>query len=582
MVGDSRGTVAVVALLGLLVVAAGAGGVAAQENETANTTANTTAQTGPYTLAELEDTGTRASEGAPASVRRYGEGQLWVRYAPTGLGASADNPDTYRYLAAGSTVKRDEIHLGGFLGWDAEETLDVDIVYWQEGTVRVEDENGNVRYEPAAVNQTVKETTVTLDGGYAEQSIDLRTSYDDVEQVTMFVSGPDGDATWRFAIQTSVIAQPVNVDTRGDLALWGLGFVALMLVVTLALMKLAHKAHERAGRGPGYPIWLYLAAGFPFAFMTFVLGYQAVLSTIAEAPWILIPVVALIATIAAINWWGDDTERVGVIHVDMTSPAAHEDGSGEIPVDVSSYEVAEVDGVRGLVVNGITPYLARARGAIPRLRLFCGGEERTEDPSLKFPGRGAYDTIYFADPFRESPTTVEREGWSLSHLYEPPETDPDAGVVDQIAGQISAIAWERLVPAAGILAVGWVLGGALIATSAVGLLVSIVPAAMYAGQPVKGIAEWHLAPASFGSVLVALVDAKEEFDEVADRDYFRQKYHEEMGKNAAEHKRQAEESELSRFEEVMEELHGDMPEDLDTDLSGETTDPSGTEVAGDD
>jgi len=582
MRGDSRGVVAVVALMALLAVAAGATGVAAQENETANTTANTTAQTGPYTLEELRDRGTRASENAPASVRRYGDGQLWVRYAPTGLGASASNSNTYRYLASGTTVQRDEIYLGGFLGWDSETELDVDLVYWKEGEVAVEDEDGNVRYEPAAVNQTVEETSVTLSGGYAEVAVDLLTSYDDTKRVTMFVSGPEGDVAWRFNIRTSVIAQPVSVDTRGDLALWGLGFLALTLVLTLALMKLAHRLHARAGKGPGYPIWLYLAAGFPVGFLTFVLGYQRVLATIAEAPWILVPVVALFATIAAINWWGDDTENIGVVHVDMTAPKANEDGSGEIPVSIESYEVAEVGGVRGLVVDGITPYLARARGAIPKLRLFCGGEERTEDPSLRFPGRGKYDTIYFADPFRSSPTNVKREGWSLSHLYEPPETDSDAGVVDQIAGQLSAIAWERLIPAAGILAGGWLLGGLLVASSPIGLLVSALPAAMYAGQPVKGFAEWHLAPASFGSVLVALVDAKDEFDEVADRDYFRRKYHEEMGKNVAEHKQQTEESELSRFEEVMEELHGDVPEDLDSELSRDSAQQARTEAAGDD
>ncbi|WP_379730428.1 hypothetical protein [Halolamina salina] len=574
--------VAVVALLALLAVAAGAPTVTAQENETANTTANTTVETGPYTLEELRDRGVRGSETAPPSVRRYGDGQLWLRYALTGLGSSAGNPATYNYLSSGTTVKRDEVYLGGFLGWDTTTELDVELVYWQKGQVRVEDEEGNVRYEPAAVNQTVEETSVTLSGGYDRESIDLLTSYDELERVTMFVSGPDGDATWRFNIKTSVLAQPVSIDTRSDLALWGLGFVLLMLVLTLALMKLAHRLHERAGKGPGYPIWLYIAGAFPIGFLTFVLGYQQVLSTVAEAPWILIPLVALFATIAAINWWGDDTESVGVVHVDMTSPQAHEDGSGDIPVRVESYEVAEVDGVRGLVVDGITPYLARARGAIPELSLFCGGEERTEDPSLRFPGRGSYDTIYFADPFESDPTTVKREGWSLSHLYEPPETDPDAGAVDQIVDQLTAVAWERLIPAAGILAAGWLLGGLLVASSAIGLLVSAIPAAMYAGQPVKGFAEWHLAPASYGSVLVALVDAKEEFDEVADRDYFRQKYHEEMGKNAAEHKRQTEESELSRFEQVMEELNGDVPEDLDSELTQDSAQQARTEAASDD
>jgi hypothetical protein len=573
MSGISRGAVVAAALVVLLAVAAGASGVAAQEEEN-STAENATAQTGPYSLEELQSWGVRGSENAPASVRRYGDGQLWLRYAPSSIVGDPSNPNTYQYLAKGTTLKRTEVYLGGFLGWGASEELDVTVVYWTEGTQRVEDDEGNVRYESAAVDQVVDETTVSLSGGYDRATIDLRPSYDETRRVTMFVEGPQGSVTWRFATRTSPAAEPVNVDTAGDLALWAVGFLLLTLLLTLALMKLAHRGHERAGKGPGYPIWLYLAAGIPIGFITVVAGYRQVIDQIAEAPWILIPVVALFATVAAINWWGDDTDRIGLIHVDLTSSSAHEDGSGEIPVDVRSYETAEVDGVRGLVVEGILPYFARMRGAIPELRLVCMGEERTEDPSLKFPGgMGAYDEVYFADPFTENPASVKREGWSLGHLYDAPELEDDAGTVDRVAAHLTAVAWEKIIPALGIVAVGWILGGLLVENALIGAAVAVVPAGLFAGQPVKGHAEFRVAPASFGSVIKALINTKEELDEVADRDYFKQEYQKELGKNVAERKQTREETELRKFDEVMDAIEEGAPESLteaieDSDVSG--------------
>lgn len=579
MPGRSR---AVVVALVLLALVAGAVGPAtaqttenstqAPENDTAN---NSTASpnTGPYSLEELDTGGKSASEDAPASVRRYGDGQLWLRYAPSGITGSAGNPDTYQYIEYGTTVRRTQVYLGGFLGWDADPAdMDVTIVYWKEGTRQVAGPNGTTQTVPAAVNQSVQETTVTLEGGYVEKAVGIRSFYDESRRATVFVEGPDGSAVWGFKVKTSPTTKPVNVDTAGDLALWALLFLGLAAVATLIAMYLAKRAHKKAGKGPGYPIWLYLAGAMPIGFVGFVVGYRRIISTVAQAPWILVPAVALVSTIAAINWWGDDTDRVGIIHVDLTSPNAHEDGSGEIPVDVRSFEVASVGGVEGVVTQGITPYLARARGAIPELELWCFGEEMTTDPTIDFPGRGAYDRVYFADPMKSQPIEMVRESWSLSHIYNAPELEEDAETVDRLAAHLSAVAWERIGGALGILLVGWTLGGALVASSLVGFLAAVIPAGMWLAQPVKGKARWHVAPASFASVLLALVNTTEEFDETAEKEWYKSKYFEELGTNVADHKLKAEESELSRFEQVMERINGDdVPEEMRAELDQDAT-----------
>jgi len=64
-----------------------------------------------------------------------------------------------------------------------------------------------------------------------------------------------------------------------------------------------------------------------------------------------------------------------------------------------------------------------------------------------------------------------------------------------------------------------------------------------------------------------------ELDEVADRDYFKRKYQEEMGKNVAERKKVKEETELGKFDEVMEAIEEGDPGSLsdaidERDVSG--------------
>jgi len=268
--------VATVAVLALLAVAGASGMAVAQDGSNTSNGSNVTdvAETGPYTLEELEDAGVRASESAPASTRRWGRaGSLWVRYVPTGIAGVEGDPSTWNYLEPGTEIARTSIYIGGAFGWGAGgEDLDVTLVYWSPGEVRVEDGQGNVRYEPAAVDQEVRETTVEIPHSYAEEEISLEPSYDEPRRVTMFVEGSEGTATWTFDVHTSRTAEPVSVDTRSDLASWIAAALAAVLVTILASLYVARQLHRDAGAGPGYRIWLYGAAFIPIAFLTVAIG----------------------------------------------------------------------------------------------------------------------------------------------------------------------------------------------------------------------------------------------------------------------------------------------------------------------
>jgi len=449
----------------------------------------------------------------------------------------------------------------------------VTLVYWSPGEIRVEDDQGNVRYEPAAVDQEVRETTVEIPHSYAEEEISLEPSYDEPRRVTMFVEGSEGSATWTFDVKTSVTAEPVAVDTRSDLALWIAAALAGALVTILASLYVARQFHRNAGAGPGYPLWLYGAAFIPIAFLVVALGFQKVLNTIAEAPWILIPPVAFVTVVAAVTWWGDETRKVTVVDLDLTDPDVKEDGSGSFDIGVSHFPLAEVGGAgrektEGVVLEGISAYLARTRGAVPKWDI--GGE-----PSVTYNGTGATDEVVFTDPFDDDPISFEREGWSIDHLYRPPdqsEIPNDAGTIDRIAIYLEGVAWAELLAAAAIVAVGYIIGAVAFSAGLLGALAAVVPAAMYVARPVQGTCEVNAAPGAFGSVVVQMITAGKKLETEADREWFKEKYFEERGSNVAERKAAREESELSKFDEVMDELEsGDVSlEDVvdDDTLSG--------------
>ena len=579
MTGRSRGALlALVAVFALLAVAGASSVAVAQEDGTNGSNVTVLDETGPYTLDELDQAGVRASESAPASTRRWGSvGSLWVRYVPSGISGVGGDPSTWNYLEPRTTIQRSSVYLGWMGPWGADgEELDVTLVYWSKGEIRVEDEQGNVRYVPAAVDQEVRETTVQIPHSYAESEVDLQPSYDEARRVTMFVEGSEGEAQWTFNVHTSRAAEPVAVDTRSDLAIRIALVLVGALVVILASLYGARQLHRDAGSGPGYPLWIYGALLIPVGFMTLVFGYQAVINTIAEAPWILIPPVALITVIAAVTWWGDETRRVTVIDLDLTDPEVREDGSGKFDIHVSTWPIAEVGGAarektEGVVLDGLSAYLARTRGAIPEWDI--GG-----DPSVVYNGKGSTDEVVFTDPFDDDPISFEREGWSLSHLYrspEPSEMPDDAGAIDKIAIYAEGVAWAELLVGAAIVAGGYLFGELVFSTGILGALAATVPAFMWMARPVKGTCKVNAAPGSFGSVVKQMILAGDELEDIADREYFKKAYFQERGENVAERKQTREETEMRKFDEVLGALEEGSVEELEDAFNDDDGVPGG-------
>lgn len=575
MLGRSRGALVALVLVLALLGVAGASSIAVAQEETNATTASVT---GEYTLEELDSAGVQASEAAPASTRRWGDaGSLWVRYVPSGIAGAGGDSSTWDYLEPRTTVDRSSIYIGGAFGWGSGgEELDVTIVTWERGEVRTETSDGDTRFEPAAVDQEVRETTVEIPSSYAEVEVDIPQSYDDPRRATMFVEGSEGTAQWTFDIHTSRASEPVSVDTRSDLAMWVAGVLGAALVVILASLYVARQLHRNAGAGPGYPLWLYGAAAVPVGFLVIVAGFDALVNTLAEAPWILIPPTALITVVAAVTWWGDETRTVEVIQLQLSDPEVHEDGSGGFDIHTSTWPLAEVGGAgrektEGVVLEGLSPYLARTRGAIPEWDI--GG-----DATVTYNGTGQADEIVFTDPFDDDPITFEREGWSVSHLYRSPDPDEipdDATTIDRVAIYLEGVAFGELLVFGGFLAVGYLLGAAVFSAGLLGLAAAAIPGGMWVARPVKGRCEVNAAPGTFGSVVLQMIQAGEELEELADREWFREKYFEERGSNVAERKQAREDTELRKFDEVMGALEDGDTESLTDALPDDATSSGG-------
>jgi hypothetical protein len=111
--------------------------------------------------------------------------------------------------------------------------------------------------------------------------------------------------------------------------------------------------------------------------------------------------------------------------------------------------------------------------------------------------------------------------------------------------------------------VGYIAGDVVFSAGLLGAAAASVPAFMWMARPIKGACKVNAAPGSFGSVVKQMILAGEELEDIADREYFKSAYFKERGENVAERKQTREETELRKFDEVMEALEDGDVEDLE-------------------
>ncbi len=553
----SRARLAGLVLVALLVVtpllAAGAVGAAGQANQSAG---NDSTGPGPYSLDELRTDGNQPS-GAPPSTRPYGDyGSFWMRYTPTGLGVSDDNPNDRKYLSADTTVQRDSVYLGSFRGWDSERTnVTVKVVYWTEGEVERSAGDGQTVTETAAVDQEVETVEVTLDGGdYVTTPIELQSSYEEPQRVTMWVEGHQGEIQWTFEHQSSRAAKSIPMDDKGSLIGWGVMMLLLPMVATSsAMVYVDRKVLKKAGAGPQIGM---LGYGL-LAFGAFLIGayymYDSTIEIVATQPWVLGIGGGLLLGLLTVELFGDRTRKSLFMKFNIEDSLIHEDGSGVVDVDVEEKRLVDLeDGETGVVRRGILPFIARARGAMPLLDYNGDPKTRSETTSSD-----KWEELSLIDPTAEEAIDYEKPSWSIDVV-----SWPDREEDHPLPGWVPSVDVLALSIAAAIVVFGWGIGKAWFASGGFGAGIAAVLALLYLASPVDGRAVVDLAPAHYDSVVANMIQMSEEFEKEADREYFKTKYYEQLGANLADRKTEQENSEQSRMEAVMSHF---VPEDQDAE-----------------
>jgi len=504
-------------------------------------------ETGPYNLTELRDGG-RQPANAPPSVRPQGRSNsFWLRHVPTGLFQSSDDESARKYLRPDTTINRDQVYLGAFRGWESDQaTVTVTVVYWEEGTVEMPDGNGGTVEQRAAVNQTVEEVEVTLAGGdYAETRIDLRSNYDDVEHVTMWIEGEQGRVQWTFDHKTSQAAKSIPLDSRGDAISWATWmFLIPGFGAALGFVWFDRKLLDQAGAGPQLSAIEY---GLVLVGVLFVAGFMVfdgVIQVLATQPWTLGVVGGLVVGLAVVEVFGDRTTKVAFLKFDLRNPEVHEDGSGIIEVELKEKKLVETDEGKALVKRGMMRFIARARGAVPLLE--WNGDPKT---NLEATEDSDVDELYLVDPTAEDTVEHESPSWTIDAV----QWREDAEGLKEYIPRVDVL---QVSIAGAVVMFGWAIGKGFFNSAWFGVVAGVVAALAYLARPTSPGAVANLAPPHFDTVIGNLFQMSEGLEQTADREYFKSKYYEERGKNNADRKKEQEKREQSEFEATVDELTG--------------------------
>ncbi len=472
-------------------------------------------------------------------------------------------------------VERDSIHIGAFRGWESKsKDLTVHVVAWNVAEVTRQHDGTNVTVEKPA-NVTKRTTNVTLPaGGKPEVEIDLPKHYGNPKYVTVWVEG-EPNLRWVFRYSASKAAESIPLETRGGLAGWMFIWSVLPLVGTAGGMVQVNKyALRKAVRVPDAALAELVFLAIVSLFFGGFVFYKGTLETLAIAPWSIGVLGGLFIGVLFLFAFGKSENEALALQFTAADANVRPDGSGVWRVPNRTFHVFERDdGTLVAARDGWRAFIARAW---PFANVTAEVElDGSPDMMLKGDEESEFGDVFVIDPEAASVIDEELESWSFSvpQLMSWP-TDENGDRVP-----LPSVAWGPLV---GVLAASAVVYYSIVgllqntALAAVGvacvLLVSVV-------KPNPGSLSLDLAPFHYGSVLETVIKHRKDTDEVADSEYFQEKYHQERARSNAKRKRDRERTDKTVFAELNDELSGDtrdrderpdaVPTSTDTEVSAD-------------
>jgi len=573
------------------VVGAVAGPAHAQE-----TRSNVTTATADYSLDQLRPNG-ELPANAPDSVRASGTfGEYAVKTLPTGLFVDeSEDSRSWRYMQPGSTIKRDSLQLWSKRGYGlASKDVTVRIAYW--GTDRAEVTRGNAtRTRTVAANVTTHSVDASLAGGYDFVDIPLQSHLDSSQEVTMCIEeagepnclANPGSSRWRFTHATSAAAQTISYSTAGGQIAWAVGILVLPFAAfSSGTLFVSRKMIRAARSGPNISIlvWLGVLVALMIAIGVF---WDAVVSTLVAAPWVLAIVAGVVVGIVSAEWFGDKTYLGLFLRLrttDVVDDAAYKpesvdseasnrddterqqspadergdyrkanllDTPGKLVADAVPLRMARSkDGTRSRIGKGFWKFMARFRGA--RADLEVDGNLSTKIDVEQ----GPYRELFILDPEDDDPIDYKGEG----HRFEFPEL-----VGRDENGRIT-INTRAILGGGFALGLSYLLGKFLLASGLLGLTVGAV--LLFVGkvaQPDPGHLKANLAPIHYGNALSTLFGHAKALGEARTWEDLYDEVTAEKASNKAEKQRITDRRTTSQADEIVGEFVGDDQEAPDDD-----------------
>lgn len=573
------------------VVGAVAGPAHAQE-----TRSNVTTATADYSLDQLRPNG-ELPANAPESVRASGTfGEYAVKTLPTGLFVDeSEDSRSRRYMQPGSTIKRDSLQLWSKRGYGlASKDVTVRIAYW--GTDRAEVTRGNAtRTRTVAANVTTHSVDASLAGGYDYVDIPLQSHLDSSQEVTMCIEeagepnclANPGSSRWRFTHATSAAAQTISYSTAGGQIAWAVGILVLPFAAfSSGTLFVSRKMIRAARSGPNISIlvWLGVLVALMIAIGVF---WDAVVSTLVAAPWVLAIVAGVVVGIVSAEWFGDKTYLGLFLRLrttDVVDDAAYKpesvdseasnrddterqqspadergdyrkanllDTPGKLVADAVPLRMARSkDGTRSRIGKGFWKFMARFRGA--RADLEVDGNLSTKIDVEQ----GPYRELFILDPEDDDPIDYKGEG----HRFEFPEL-----VGRDENGRIT-INTRAILGGGFALGLSYLLGKFLLASGLLGLTVGAV--LLFVGkvaQPDPGHLKANLAPIHYGNALSTLFGHAKALGEARTWEDLYDEVTAEKASNKAEKQRITDRRTTSQADEIVGEFVGDDQEAPDDD-----------------
>jgi hypothetical protein len=589
-----RQSVAVVVLT--LVVLGSVVGAVAGPAHAQETRSNVTTATADYSLDQLRPNG-ELPANAPESVRASGTfGEYAVKTLPTGLFVDeSEDSRSRRYMQPGSTIKRDSLQLWSKRGYGlASKDVTVRIAYW--GTDRAEVTRGNAtRTRTVAANVTTHSVDASLAGGYDYVDIPLQSHLDSSQEVTMCIEeagepnclANPGSSRWRFTHATSAAAQTISYSTAGGQIAWAVGILVLPFAAfSSGTLFVSRKMIRAARSGPNISILVWL--GVLVALMiTIGVFWDAVVSTLVAAPWVLAIVAGVVVGIVSAEWFGDKTYLGLFLRLrttDVVDDAAYKpesvdseasnrddterqqspadergdyrkanllDTPGKLVADAVPLRMARSkDGTRSRIGKGFWKFMARFRGA--RADLEVDGNLSTKIDVEQ----GPYRELFILDPEDDDPIGYKGEG----HRFEFPEL-----VGRDENGRIT-INTRAILGGGFALGLSYLLGKFLLASGLLGLTVGAV--LLFVGkvaQPDPGHLKANLAPIHYGNALSTLFGHAKALGEARTWEDLYDEVTAEKASNKAEKQRITDRRTTSQADEIVGEFVGDDQEAPDDD-----------------